>query len=68
MSGYEPAFSVYIDVPSGQSMQCFFPGYLVNTATNPNHINIDMFLMYSNYFPRYMPRAPYWSAYANYNA
>lgn len=68
MPGYEPAFSVYLDVTTGQNVQCYFPGYVVSTATNPDHINIDMFLMFSNYFPRYMPRVPYWSAWARYNA
>lgn len=75
MSGYDPSFAIYIDVPSGQDLQCFIPGHVTSSPYYPNYIRLHMYLNYDNYFSKFAPHyswsygwTPYWSDYANFHA
>jgi hypothetical protein len=75
MSGYDPSFSVYIDVPQGQSLACFIPGHYTSSSYHPNYIRLQMYLNYFNYFSRNAPHyswsygwTPYWSDWFNFGA
>jgi hypothetical protein len=75
MSGYNPSFSVYIDVSQGQSLACFIPGHVTSSSYYPNYIRLHMYLNYFNYFSRNAPHYswsygwyPYWSDWFNFGA
>lgn len=67
VSGLSPVIAVYADVSVGQSIRCFFPGYVTSSSTNPSYIRIDAFRMNLLFFNRVWPRQ-YWSPYAIYNS
>ena len=42
-SGMEPSIGVFLNVAAGQSMRCYFPGYL--TSSSGSVLNVDVMRM-----------------------
>ena len=64
-SGMEPSIGIFINVASGQSLRCYFPGYLTSTAQS--YLGTDFIRMIELFHPRYTKRGQYWSPYIRYN-
>lgn len=60
----DPSFAVYIDVPSGQNLNCFIPGHVTSSPYNPNYIRLQMYAMNNHFYTRYYP-SMYYTAWSN---
>lgn len=67
MSGYEPSFAIYIDVPVNQHLRCYLPGHVTSNPYYPNYIRLQMHLMTNHFYTRYFP-SHFWTVWANYGA
>lgn len=61
----EPSIGIFINVAAGQSLRCYFPGYLTSTAQS--YLGTDFIRMIELFHPRYTKRGQYWSPYIRYN-
>lgn len=61
----EPSIGIFANVPSGQSIKCYFPGYLTSSAQS--YLGTDLMLVNDLFHPRYTKRGQYWSVYIEYN-
>ena len=62
----EPSIGVFLNVAAGQSMRCYFPGYL--SSSSNSKLNVDIMRMIELHHRRYSRRGNYWDRYVKYNS